>query len=284
MAKGPVFDHRPLRPIRGEVLLDDATKRRIGRRRLRRVGAGCAVIAIVGAMVAVYVSPIVRVSDVKVEGASEATAAQLDGLIDLDGESMFTVDFDETRAQMAAIPMIKSVEFKREWPQTVKIIVTERTAWGVWMLGDTPYVIDEDGVVLGGVSPPENSVVIYAPASDGLLTAGNRVGGDAGALVRAMIERVPIVAQVGLTTFEWSNASGLTLTTDAGYRVVIGESENWEYKLAVWQQIQEQVGRDAMAGQVLDLRFGDRPALRSLTTPAPAPSSAPSPTPSEVTE
>lgn len=283
MAKGPVFDHRPLRPIRGEVLLDDATKRRIASRRLKRVAAVCAVIAIVGAMVAVYVSPLVRVSDVKVEGASETTAAQLDGMIDLDGESMFTVDFEGTRAKMAAIPMIKAVEFKREWPQTVRVIVTERTPWGLWMLGDTPYVIDDDGVVLGGVSPPESGPVIRTAASEGLLTAGNRVDYDAVALTREMLKNVPERFGMNLTSIEWSGASGLRLTTDAGYMVVIGDSENWDYKLAVWQEIEEQVGRGTMAGQVLDLRFGDRPALRSLTTPTPAPSSAPSPTP-EVTQ
>jgi hypothetical protein len=58
------------------------------------------------------------------------------------------------------------------------------------------------------------------------------------------------------------DASGLTVQTDAGHRVVIGDSENVEYKLAVWGQIEAELGREAMGGHVLDLRFGDRPSLQ----------------------
>jgi hypothetical protein len=54
----------------------------------------------------------------------------------------------------------------------------------------------------------------------------------------------------------------LALTTDAGYRVVVGDSQNFDYKLAVWQAIEERLGRAAMVGHVLDLRFGDRPSFQ----------------------
>lgn len=278
---GPTFEHKPTRPLRGEVLMDAATKRRVRRSYLRRLSAACAVIAIVGAAVAVYLSPIVRVHDVKIEGASAVTAQQIEGMIDVDGESMLTVSFAETQARIAAIPLVKSVRIERGWPQTVKVIVAERPPWGVWMLGETPYVIDDEGVVLNGVSPPETGPVIRTPASDGLLTAGDRVDHDAIALTREMLIHVPATFGLGLPTIEWSAAQGLKLTTDAGYRVVIGDSENWDYKLAVWQEIEEQAGRESLAGRVLDLRFGDRPVLASLNTPTPAPN-APSPTP-EVT-
>ncbi len=53
------------------------------------------------------------------------------------------------------------------------------------------------------------------------------------------------------------------MTTNARYSVVVGESQNVDYKLAVWRAVEEEVGREEMAGQVLDLRFGDRPALVS---------------------
>jgi hypothetical protein len=33
-----------------------------------------------------------------------------------------------------------------------------------------------------------------------------------------------------------------------------------DYKLAVWQAVEEDIGREDMAGHVLDLRFRDRPA------------------------
>jgi hypothetical protein len=44
--------------------------------------------------------------------------------------------------------------------------------------------------------------------------------------------------------------------------VVIGDSQNMDYKLAVWQQIEKELGRETMGGHVLDLRFGDRPSFQ----------------------
>jgi cell division protein FtsQ len=281
---GPTFEHRPSRPLRGQVLLDDETRRRIGRARIRRLGIVCAFVGLIGATVAVYFSPIVRVHDVKVEGASEATTAEIEGIVDLDGESMLTVSFSEAHRQIAGIPSVKAVRFEREWPQTVKVVVTERAPWGVWMLGETPYVIDDEGVVLSGVAAPDGAPVIRVPASDGILGAGDRVDYDAVALTREMLINVPAKLGLNIAIIEWTSASGLKLTTDAGYRVIIGDSENWDYKLAVWQELEEQIGREEMNGQILDLRFGDRPAIAAIATPTPVPTNAPSATPSEVSQ
>jgi hypothetical protein len=61
---------------------------------------------------------------------------------------------------------------------------------------------------------------------------------------------------------DWSSTGGMTIETDAGYRVAIGDSDDLNYKLSVWAQIDASVGRDKMSGHVLDLRFGDRPSLQ----------------------
>jgi hypothetical protein len=62
--------------------------------------------------------------------------------------------------------------------------------------------------------------------------------------------------------YEYSDDKGLALTSDVGYRVVIGDSQNIEYKLAVWREIEETLGRGSMSGHVLDLRFEGRPAFQ----------------------
>ena len=65
-----------------------------------------------------------------------------------------------------------------------------------------------------------------------------------------------------ITKFEYTPEKGLSVVTDANYRVVIGDSQNVEYKLAVWKTVEEDIGRGAMAGHVLDLRFRDRPSFQ----------------------
>ncbi len=112
------------------------------------------------------------------------------------------------------------------------------------------------------VGAADSGPIIHAPASTEALEIGNHVDGDALALTHALVEQVPIQLGVNLTEIEWAANSGVTVTTDAGYKVVFGDSANMQYKLAVWQGIESELGRDSMEGHVLDLRFGERPSFQ----------------------
>jgi hypothetical protein len=94
------------------------------------------------------------------------------------------------------------------------------------------------------------------------MSAGDHVDPDAIALTQSLIQQVPPRLQMNVSEVDWSEDKGLTVTVDAGYTVVVGDSENMDYKLAVWQQIDTEFGRDSMSGHVLDLRFGERPAFQ----------------------
>jgi cell division protein FtsQ len=157
---------------------------------------------------------------------------------------------------------VKSVNIERHFPQTLRVVITERTAWGAWVSGGASYAIDDEGVVLDGVSAPEGSPAIHVLDGTATLVGGDRVDADAVALTRTLVEQVPARLGQNVTNIEWSEAKGLTVSTDAGYQIVVGDSQNMEYKLAVWAQLEAQLGREAMGGHVLDLRFGDRPSLQ----------------------
>jgi cell division protein FtsQ len=265
---GPTFKHqgrsRRKPAIRGELLLDDATKRRLARRRMRRLSFACALVCAFGAAIGLYFSPLLRVEKVEVTGASAVSAEEIGRIANLDGESMLSVSFSEAEREIERLPLVRDATIERRWPNALRISISERAPWGVWQIAETPYVIDQEGVVLSGVDPPAGAPTVRAVASGGSLAAGDRVDPDAVGLVRALMEQVAGRLGLSIAGIEWTNASGLTLATDAGYRVVIGDSENVEYKLAVWSQVEAEMGREAMNGRVLDLRFGDRPALQVM--------------------
>lgn len=263
--RGPVF-HRgrrtPVRAHKADVLLDDETRRRIRREHARKLGS-----AILGALfmlmlVAVYFSPILRVQKIEVIGATDADRGQIAGYVHSMGSSMLTARFGGAERRISALPQVKSVQIERAWPQTVRVTVVERQPWGTWIAGSTPYVIDEEGVVMPeGFAAPEGSLVIHALAAPPL-AAGDNVDQDAISLTRSLVAELPLRMGISVAEVDWTEAKGLTLTTDAGYTVVVGDSENIEYKLAVWQQIDAELGRESMIGHVLDLRFGERPSLQ----------------------
>ena len=64
--------------VRGEVLLDDRTKRRLSRIRWRRIGTVLASAGIVAGLVALYFSPALRVHEIEVGGAATVSAADIE--------------------------------------------------------------------------------------------------------------------------------------------------------------------------------------------------------------
>ena len=250
------------RAIRGHILLDDRSERRLRSRRWRRIGMALIVLMAITATTVLYRSPLLRVQEIQIVGTANVEAGQIAQLADLAGHSMFALPLEEAEARIEALPLVKSVKAERHWPQTVRIQVSERVPWGYWRIGDAIYVIDADGVILPDVQPPAGAPVINDRGGPIALQAGDRVDVDAVALARSMLERVPQALTLAISGLEYTPEIGLSLITDSGYRVVLGDSQNADYKLAVWQAVEKELGRDAMAGHVLDLRFEDRPSFQ----------------------
>ena len=256
-------DGRPSgRALKGHVLPDERTERLRRRIRWRRILIVLGLVAAIAGAVALYRSPLLRVQEVQVVGAANLTPQQIADLADLEGASVFNAPLGDAKARIVALPMVKGVDAKLRWPNKVRIEVIERTPWGHWDLAGTSYVIDAEGVVLANVEPPDSAPVIHDTGDPAHLSPGDRVDVDAVALAQALLQSVPEQFALSVVRLEYAPESGLSLVTDAKYRVVMGDSQNVDYKLAVWRTVEEDIGRGAMAGHVLDLRFRDHPALQ----------------------
>jgi cell division protein FtsQ len=250
------------RPIKGEVLMDEKTAQRVRFVRWRRLIVAVTVVGLIVGSCSLYLSPLLRVQDVQVVGATAVSSDEILSLARIGDHSMMRVDLDAAERRVESIPMVQDARLERRWPQTIRIEITERLPWALWQIGDAHYVIDTEGVVLPGSAPIENAPVIHDVIGQARLLPGDHVDRDAVTVARALLQRVPETLALTIATLEYTPQEGLSLTTDAGYRVVIGDSQNFEYKLAVWQAIEGRLGRGAMAGHVLDLRFGDRPSFQ----------------------
>jgi len=248
--------------LKGHVLPDERTERLRRHIRWRRILIFLGLVAAIAGAVALYRSPLLRVQEVQVIGTANLTPEQITDLADLEGASMFNAPLGDAEARIVALPLVKGVDAKLDWPNKARIEVIERTPWGYWALAGTSYVIDAEGVVLPDIKPSEGAPVIHDTGDPARLSPGDRVDADAVALAQVLLQSVPEQLALNIVQLEYTPASGLSLVTDANYRVVMGDSQNVDYKLAVWRTIEEEIGRGAMADHVLDLRFGDRPALQ----------------------
>jgi len=249
------------RPLRGHVLLREDEEPG-GPRLWRRLLVLLLVAGLIGGGLALYFSSVLRVQDVQVTGARTLDAYSLAELADLKGGSMFTVPLDDAQERLAALPMVKSVTAERHWPHTVRLVVEERQPWAYWYTQEDEYVVDAEGVVLEGAMPAPDAPIIYHQDGSAQFQPGDIIDADAVQLAQQLWDSLPGTLDMSLVRLEYNGREGLSLMTDAGYRVIVGDSHGLEYKLAVWQALELKLGRQQMQGHVLDLRFGDRPSLR----------------------
>src|SRR5439155_22849910 len=87
-------------------------------------------------------SPYLQVQSVRIQGADTLDAAAIAGLTRLQGRSIFNLDLADARAQVMQVPQVRSVSFKRQFPQTVTVRIVERQPWGFWSVGGRDYPID----------------------------------------------------------------------------------------------------------------------------------------------
>ncbi len=250
------------RALRGHVLPDERTERLRRGMRWRRILIVLGLVVAIAGAVALYRSSLLRVQEVQVTGTASLAPQQIADLADLEGASMFNAPLGDAEARIIGLPMVKAVNARLDWPNKVRIEVVERTPWGYWDLAGTSYVIDAEGVVLANVEPAEGAPTIHDMGDPAQLSPGDRVDADAVALAQVLLQSVPEQLALNVVRLEYTPESGLSLVTDAEYRVVMGDSQNVDYKLAVWRTVEEDMGRGAMVGHVLDLRFRDHPALQ----------------------
>jgi cell division protein FtsQ len=242
--------------------MDKETARRVHLARWRRFVLAFLAVSLFSAAIGLYTSPLLRVQKIEVAGASAVSVDEVSSLARLNGNSMLRLDLASAEERVETIPMVESARLERRWPQTIRVVIEERTPWAFWQAGSDRFVIDSEGVVLPGSVPLQNGPVISDLSGPLRLSPGDRVDRDAVILARTLFERLPQALGLNVGALEYSPQQGLAITTDAGYRVVLGDSQNVDHKLAVWQAIEGRLGRETMAGHVLDLRFGDRPSFQ----------------------
>ncbi|MFQ6019226.1 MAG: cell division protein FtsQ/DivIB [Dehalococcoidia bacterium] len=261
--RGPRAKPREARALQGYVLPREGERRPPLPLRQRRLLLAVVALAAVVGVIALYKSPLLRVQAVEVVGTAKVDRQAVLDLASLEGESMFNPPLERTEDRIAAaLPLVKAVKAERRWPNSIRIEVVERQPWGYWQVGDEAHVVDSEGVVLAQVKPPEGAPTIFDRTSDRGLAAGDRVDAATIGLAVRLAEAVPKRLGLQISRFEFDDASGLTAVTSTDYRVVMGDAQNFEYKLAVWKSLEQKLGREAMTGHVLDLRFDGRPSFR----------------------
>lgn len=169
----------------------ERTRKRFARRQWARrwlawrpVLAVLLVVGLVAGLVwLVFFSAYLSVQGVDVRGASLLRAAQVrDAAAVPEGQALARVDLERVRARVEALAPVASADVSREWPDQVRIDVTERVPVAVVEISGQLQGMDADGVVFRSYDAPPPDLPRVQTGAD----TGSDALGEAASVVSAL--------------------------------------------------------------------------------------------------
>ncbi len=180
-----------------------------------------------------------KVSEVKVEGASEYTADDVVKASSIEiGDSLMLVNENETVLNIRGnLPLVKDIRLERHLPGKVKIIITENKAIA-YVKDDSAYwAIDANGKILRKMSmPPLNLMMIkgivpVTPAEGEKLSLGEGKIYDLAALIDFLTAAENQKAYTVITDVDMTDSGNIKFTYMGRFTVNFGRGENSDSKL-----------------------------------------------------
>ena len=160
------------RRVAGSKAEERSSRIRAQRRRVRlRIAlAVLAVLAVVVGVVSLYRSDTFSVKTVDIVGAKRLSAAKLTELAAMPQDAtLLRLPAAQIESRLEANPWISSAEVTRDFPDTVRIRVVERTpAAIVGVNAKTRWLVDRNGVWLAPQSASATSALMFVRDVDGL--------------------------------------------------------------------------------------------------------------------
>ncbi|HPU01351.1 MAG: FtsQ-type POTRA domain-containing protein [Firmicutes bacterium] len=230
---------------------------RARRRRRRFLKAAALLVVFLGAGLLLFKAgeACCRVKEIAVTGNVRLSSAELIEQSGIrKGTSLLLLQDDSIEQKLALLPEVRAVEVRRRFPSTVQITVEERTAAASLLAQNRFWLLDREGVVFAEQAHPAENLPVITGVEEDELGMGQALAGEKGAALRVFLEalsRLPLLEPAELNL---SDPAGLVLYTGDGRKVLLGDSEMIEEKLALLQAFLQEGG----TGRLLDLRAGDR--------------------------
>jgi len=163
------------------------------------------------------------------------------------GESMFKVDKGVINQDVTtALPEVESVVVERQWPDTLTLHITERTA---------VFQVPADGQY--GLVGADGTVFHFGPKSASVPTCSAQVGNPVLlADVATVIEALPAGLRPHLQSVSATSVDAIVLQLDGGRQVIWGSADQSELKSQVVMALL------AVPGTIYDVSAPSAPAVR----------------------
>lgn len=152
-------------------------KKKKRRKIFRTIKVLMIIFILIGGIAYFLLSPIFNITNINVSGNEKISSEEILSLSQLQkNENIFKINKQDTREKIKQNAYIDTVEIKRTLPDTVTIVVTERTATYQINFANLYMLINNQGYMLEATEMNENMPVIVGIAtSEEDIKAGNRL-------------------------------------------------------------------------------------------------------------
>lgn len=90
-----------------------------------------------------------KVEHVTLQGRENESASRISRVIDIKrGTPILSVDLDDVRERLEALPWVRVASIQRKFPDTVKIQIVERRPMALWQRNKELVLVDDEGTVI----------------------------------------------------------------------------------------------------------------------------------------
>jgi cell division septal protein FtsQ len=175
------------------------------------------------------------------------------------GQNIFLLHAQRVAQEVASVPSVLHAHVVPRLPNLIEIEIVERTPIAAWHTTGGIYLIDDQGYAIGEVSPEATAtdLLIVKDTTGRDFGLGERVNQRSLLAARELVKALPAIGMTARDV-EYS-PQGVVLTTESGWRVIFGETDNLNAKLAGFAAIVEFARKENVKIAVLDLRPHERP-------------------------
>jgi len=221
------------------------------------------VVAIVGSSIAVYRSQLFAIETVDVQGLERLTVGAVQELAAVpDDATLLRYPKQGIIERVESDPWVESVTLTRDFPDTLRIRVVERTPIALVDTGEQFWVVDETGMVLGEQSFEETTTLVVIRDVQGLdPKAGRRSSSDTLDNALSVLSGIGDELRAKVRAVSASTVDETTLLTTDAIEILIGEAVELPEKAFLALSIMRE-----QAGKVIfiDVRSTDNPISRGL--------------------
>lgn len=219
-------------------------------------------VAAVWGLVTLYRAPILKVRSVEVDGAKHFSRDEVIELAEVPGDAtLIRFPGSAIRERLEADPWIETASISRDFPDKLRISITERATIGVVDAGGASlWVVSSDGYWLGERAKDSGSLITIRDVGDVRPDAGMRVREEHVRNAVEILARLSKKMRRKVASVSAPSVDETALKTSNDVEIFFGAATDVEAK--------ERIAREIIAANegvvYINVRVTDRPTWRGL--------------------